>query len=496
MHGSWEIEVSGRGVMEHGSDARTEFEYDALTPRGRRKAAPARITREDTELKGGKRVRLQANARDIAKNFTIAAWAIRRHLDYVASFSFNPMTGDRGLDKELQLLMKIQSRPFNCDRGGRNSREKMFRLLESSRVQDGDMLMVRLRDGRTQLIESDLIGDPTGKDKVDTATYEWVDGVQIDYAGFPRQYGIFKRSAGGNSREFARTVPLANAHLYGFFERGAADQVRGVSPIVAALNQFRDVYEGIGYSLVKMKISQLFALALLRKPEAASLDHELPTEDAVDGTEADQGKSREFDLSGGPTLLDLDPDEDVKPIESAVPGTSFASFTDIVIMVALKSLDIPYSFYNERFTNYSGSRTAWLHYERGCDDKRADQIEARRRWTLWMMQRWMADGLWTPPSGKSIADINFDWIPRGMPWWKPSEEIVGDLKAIAGGLDNPQRVVHERDRGDVFDNIDSTLTVIKYARERGMEMLGEPFHLNFEAEFATGGPADGQPNVN
>jgi capsid protein len=488
--GQWTFEVNSRGVSERGADARTAFEYDALTPRGRRKSAPARITREDTELIGGKRVRLQANARDIAKNFAIAGWALRRHLDYVASFAFFPTTGDRALDKELQQLMEISSRPLACDRGGRLGREKMFRLLEASRGLDGDMLMVRMRDGRTQLIESDLIKNPT-KIEADK-NYEWVEGVQIDSGGWARQYSVHKRTSGGNSTEYSRTVPMSNAHLYGFFERGAADQVRGVSPFVSALNPFRDVYEGIDYSLVKWKINQMLALVITRSHEAPALDDELPVDGVeVTDAEADAGQSREFDLSGGPTVMDMDPGEGVAAVESGVPGPSFDQFMDLVIAVGLKSFDIPYSFYNERFTNYSGSRTAWLHYERSCEDKRADQVEARRRWTLWQMQRWIADGLWSPPSGKTIGDMRFQWVARGMPWWKPSEEIVGDLKAIAGGLDNPQRVCHQRDKGDVYDNIDKTIEVIKYARERGQAELGEVFNLNFEAAFATGGPADG-----
>lgn len=494
MH-SWQIDASGLGVMERPIEKAKQLEYDALEPKGRRRSAPARIQREDSELRGGKRVKLQSNARDIAKNFAVASWAVRRHLDYCASFAFHPMTTDRVLNKELSELMRIQSRPLNCDRGGRCSREKMFRLLELSRVLDGDMLMVRLKDRRTQLIESDLIKDPPKKEQRDNKAYEWVDGVQVDYAGFQRQYAVHGRSKGGNSTTFQRTVPIQNAHLYGFYDRTASDQVRGNSPFVTALNPFRDAYEGIDYTVIKFKISQLFAVALTRKSEAPALDHEMPVEGDEDAEAVDDGKSREFDLTNGPTVLDLDPNEDAKVVESAVPPNSLDTLWDIVIAVGLKSLDIPYSFYNERFTNYSGSRTAWLHYERACGDRRADQIEARRRWTLWMMQGWVYDGLWTPPSGMSIADIPFEWIPRGMPWWKPSEEIVGDLKAIAGGLSNPERVCHERDGGDVRDNIDATIDVIKYARDRGMEILAEPFLLNFEAQFATGGPADGNPEV-
>jgi capsid protein len=488
------FEVScGAGLGEPQVRPVGNFEYDALKPNGKRKSAPGRVIREDAELRGGKREKLQSNARDIAKNFSIAAWAIRRHLDYVARFSFNPITGDRGLNKDLAELMAVQSDPFHCDRGGRLSREKMFRLLEASRILDGDIGMIRMRDGRTQLIESDLIKDPPSQEQQKTETYEWVDGVQVDYAGFPRQYSVHGREKGGRTTKWQRTIPLTNFHLYGCFDRTASDQVRGVSPFVTALNPLRDIYEGLDYTMVKFKISQLFAIALKRAADAPALDDELPM-DGNETTEAETGKAREFNLSGGVSLLDLDPDESIEAIETAMPGVPFSSFMDIFVMIALKSLDIPYSFFNERFTNYSGSRTAWLHYDQACLDRRDDQVIARKRWTLWQYQHWIADDLLLMPSKRTIGDLRFEWVPRGMPWWKPSEEIVGDLKAIAGGLDNPQRVCHERARGDVFENIDKTIEVIKYAKEQGKLLLGEPLVLNFTADFGNS-PAEAPPQV-
>ena len=52
-----------------------------------------------------------------------------------------------------------------------------------------------------------------------------------------------------------------------------------------------------------------------------------------------------------------------------------------------------------------------------------------------------------------------------MPWWDPAKEIRGDLMAIGGGLDNPQRIVKERGRGDWYDNMDQIAKALKYARE-------------------------------
>jgi hypothetical protein len=43
-----------------------------------------------------------------------------------------------------------------------------------------------------------------------------------------------------------------------------------------------------------------------------------------------------------------------------------------MIQTALKGLDIPYSFFDEAHTNYSGARQALLQYEQSADVKRHD----------------------------------------------------------------------------------------------------------------------------
>ena len=456
--------------------------YDAIEPKGRRKAPPATIIREDAHLQGNRRRRLQANANDIARNFTIAAWMIRRHLDYVARFDFHSRTKDRGLDREIEDLMKVQSMAENCDRGGRITREKLFRMAEARRVLDGDTGFVMLQDGRLQGIEADLIRNPA---KID-GPYEWVDGTEADYAGKIRNFSIWGRSTGGIGAEFKRIVPAKNFMLYGFFERYASEQRRGVSPIAAALNPFRDVYEVIEYAVIKSKIAQLFALAMGRDTDAQPLSAAMPgaTGEVVDDETTDEDESeplpRTIDLTHGPTVLDLDVGEKVDVIESKNPSNELQNFSRLVMMIAFKALDIPYSFFDESHTNYSGSRGSWMHYERACLDKRDDQLEMRKRWTDFQLRRWVLNGQLKLPKRMTVDDIKTEWVPLGMPWWKPAEEIVGDLMAISSGLDSPLRVTKERGRGDVFDNIDDLLEVLKYAHERGMTEIGEPLRLNFD----------------
>ncbi|MGN6547725.1 MAG: phage portal protein [Aureliella sp.] len=464
--------------------------YDALNAKGHRRTPAALIQREDVELRGVKRLQLQASANDIVKNFSIAAWAIRRHLDYVARFQFQAIVPDSGLKEQIERLVEIQSRPSNFDRGGRCSREKGFRMAEARRVVDGDTGLMFLRNGSIQGIEADLIKNP--EKYTDDPGWEWVDGVEIDAGGWARNYAIWGRDKGGSSKVFRRIVPASNFMLYGFFERWASEQVRGVSPLVSALNPLRDVYENLDYALIRSKLAQLFAIAITRLPDSAALETEFPkaVDDPTtadneaasdsDGCGQNDPPPRVLDFSGGPTVFDMDPGEKIDVVESKTPSAELQNFSRLMVSIALKALDIPYSFFDEGHTNYSGARTAWLQYERACLDRRDDQVELRRRWTVFQLQRWILSGELRLPRSMSIGDIGFRWIPKGMPWWKPIEELTADLKAIGAGLSSPQEVCAKNDLGDPFEHIKATAEIIKFARDIGNDVLGEPMRLNFD----------------
>ena len=67
-----------------------------------------------------------------------------------------------------------------------------------------------------------------------------------------------------------------------------------------------------------------------------------------------------------------DPGDRAEFLESKSPSTEFQAFSQVMVSVALKALDIPYSFYAENFTNYSGARQALLQYEQSAKIKRMD----------------------------------------------------------------------------------------------------------------------------
>ncbi len=208
------------------------FGYDAVESKNRRQAPTGRLRSEDKELLAHQRRKLTSASRDIHRNFTIAGWAIRKHLDYVSTFSFQSRTGNPDLDTRIEALMDWWSRPANSDVAGRHSLPRLVRLAEERRTVDGDVFFLKLSDGRLQAIEGDRVQTPTSGLPQGVLPAEFVHGVRVDEAGKALGYAVCKRPVTGGDLAFERLVPAAFVVHHAFFDR--FDQVRGISPLAAA----------------------------------------------------------------------------------------------------------------------------------------------------------------------------------------------------------------------------------------------------------------------
>ena len=381
-------------------------------------------------------------ARDLYRNFSVAAWAIRKHLDYVSSFTFQAMTDDAGVNEELENLIAYYSRPQNCDAAGRHSLRRMIRLAEARRVIDGDMFFVKLNNGRLQAIEGDRVRDP-GANAVSDADY--VHGVKIGPGGRLQSIAIHKRRDQGGY-EFERDVPARNFLHLGYFD--AFDQIRGVSPLASAIAPFQDSLEIKDLTLAKAKVHSLFALAITR--EMSDMDDD----------DGDEETDYSIDFGKGPVQLDLDPGDKAEFLESKHPSTEFQSFMLTTLQAALKALDLPWSMFDESYANYSGARAAIQGYLMTVKSKREDLKEILNRITGWRLQKFIASGALQLPAGMTFNDLRWEWIPAGQPWWEPAKEVEGDIAAIDAGLRTRSEIRRER-YGD-----DWKAVVKKQAEER------------------------------
>jgi len=417
--------------------------YDAAETSNRRRSRRVILQSEDAALPADRRRKVVSSTRDLQRNFEVAAWAIRLHLNFVASHSFEAHTGDAAFDKVLETFVWRWGLPGHFDASGRHSLRRAMRLAEARRVVDGDIVLQRLRSGLVAPIEGDRIRDPLGPNRG-----EYTHGVRTAKNGRHLGYAVHKRTA-GNGFTFDREISAQHCEHFAYFDR--FDQTRGISPLAAAINRLRDTYECFDYALAKAKITQLFGLALYRADDEAVGD--VTTTD--DATGAEDKSAATVDFGKGPFQLDLDQDDKAEFLESKQPAAEFQNYTGLMISVALKALDIPMIYFDESRTNFSGARGAVILYEMACRDKQADVRELLDRLTYWRLLIGVLNGEITLPRGWTLDDVLWEWIPNGMAWINPAQEVNADIEAINAGLNSPQRVCKKRqiDFDDILDEL-------------------------------------------
>ncbi len=149
--------------------------YDAAGSNNKRRANPApHRNSADQVLDLSNRAKSLGAQRQVFRNFSIANWMVRCHVDYVADHRLFFRTPDRKWNKEAQQWFEAWFRPGRCDVAGIHPFERIIRIAEGRRVVDHDCGLMTLSNGWLQGIESDLIRQPE-----DTAALglKWEHGV-------------------------------------------------------------------------------------------------------------------------------------------------------------------------------------------------------------------------------------------------------------------------------------------------------------------------------
>lgn len=434
--------------------------YDAIDSRNRRRGAVSRVQHEDRILRQKDREKLAATTQDSQRNFELVAWMVRKHLDYVTRFSFQCKTGVDEVDDNVEAFMNSWGSRYRCHTQNTHGLRRMLRMAEARRIVDGDIGLIKVSRGRhygkIQVIEGDRIRDPQDPRQRESQT--WVNGVRISDDDTPTAYNVARRGEHG-SYESDREVRERDMILHAYWDATHRfDQCRGISPIAAALNRARDLYEGFDYTLAKIKVAAMFGLKITR---------ETSTDSYGDETETSAGKY-DVDFGRGPVKLELDPGDDAAFLESETPSTQTSEYLDKMTMLVCKSLDLPYSFYDEAHTNFYGSRGGLMQYIRSAKNKQEDCADVLNEVTAWRLG--LAVAYREVDIGRlDYRDIVWEWVPEGVPWWDPAKEVNGHLQSIGGGLNNPQAVCRMTGT-DYYDNIDQIAAAKKYAEERGVHV--------------------------
>jgi capsid protein len=411
--------------------------YAAATEKRHRRPISPAIRDEDNTTTPQERRKLTAVAESLRRNFEVPGWGLRLHLDYVTGANFQATGDSDEFNADLEAFIENWSKAENCDAAGRHSLPALARLWEAHRSLGGDAGVYKLKDGTIQLIEGDklrnppTVGDVTG---ASDGNARWVHGVKVNGRGGALAFAIHKRQRYGGY-EFDRTVPSSWMQLFAY--RTRYDQVRGISPLTAALDRFRDVYEGLDLNLQKAKNEAQHGLAVFRKYRAED------GSELLHDAEDEEARFR-LDPNKGVYTLDLLSGDKVQQILSSSPNSTFTDYTRFSLAIGLLAFDLPYAFFDSSEMNFSTMKTALTLYLKRCADKRRENRELRDHLTRWRVGMAVANGELKLPRKMRFSDIKWLWVPDGLPYFDKGREVPGDLAAVEAGFQTPGQVIEER----------------------------------------------------
>ena len=405
--------------------------YDAVEQTPTRRPLAYSVRSEDRELTMHERRTLISESREEQRNFALAGFALRKHLQFVSYYRFSAETPNKEFNRALERRVALWKDRKNCDAAKRSNFDELITLIESHRAVDGDVGILRRSDGRIQIIESDRIKNPREVGDLDT---DWIHGVKCSEEGEALLYQIWKRTPFGDM-EPERVVDASCFDLLAF--RNRRDQIRGVSLFAPALKTIAYLYDGIDYALAKLKLEQMIGLV-------TKLDDggNIAAVETTDPNKVDQQVRESF----GRDLfhLALKNDEDAHFMESNNPSANFQSFCELVTRLVFSALDLPYSFFDGSKTNFYGSKGEFEQYLDTVEKKQAPTISMLNEWVFdWLLPNWLTDPrdplfeYW--PDGWRIDDLRGDvgWRGSGLPSWRLFEYVKETQTAINAGLVDP-----------------------------------------------------------
>jgi capsid protein len=464
------------------------FGYKAADNNGNRKPGPKKTTHEDFQLPPKKAKKLVAEARDQIRNYAIVAWMVRKHLAYVSQFNFKIRTGNEDLNKRLMRHFANAQKKENFDIAKRHSMQRAMSLFEMAKVVEGDAALIKLKNGSIQLVESDLIATPESGLPETFAKRITDRGLILNRFGAVDRYCLCRWDDDGKKKLYERMLKPDNVIYDGYFTRAA--QTRGASPLTAALDQFKDLFESWEWTLLKIKVHALLGFAFYRDSEdtvtgLSGIEYEDPDED-VDGAE-NNATGYDIKLDGNLLNLDLEDNDKVDLLESKTPHSGATEFQEAIIRCALMALDVPYTMYNSHGGTFAMAKADRAEYEHSAKQKRASNLEAWESWRDWKLLQFIADdgelaAMVSAQFGNVVDDpyafLDFTdtikVVPGGMPWIDRKDEAESAGIEIGQGTNSRQRILKQRGE-DFFEIADELAEEESYLASRGVSIaVGMP----------------------
>jgi len=431
--------------------------YAGRDSKNRPPASSVYITGDQEFFGNVQRQKMWNQANDLFKNLSIMQFAIESHLDYITNYKFTARTLDKTFNATLEKFMATKSTKTVLDACRRLSIKELSRMFYMQKIVFGDSFCLKVKGGRLQLIDPQLIT------KYAEGVPETVDtnGVILNEAGAVDTYSLTFVDK-DNMRKFSRLLSWKNVIVDGQYPNPHAS--RGVSRLTTVLNEAQDLMDLQEYTLIKAKLQSIFGMAIFRDTNVMGA-HDFNYGSA---TNAVAQEPLNFKLQPG-LKLSLNKDDRVEFLESKTPNSTYEPFCKNLTRKILASLQIPYCMYDSEGSTYSANRVDYYKYKFSIEKDRESFYNTLDEMYDYILLTGVLAGDITLPSGMVIDDVDWNYIPLANFVLDQNVETQAMISKLQAGLMSPQAAMLELGNTDPFETV---VDQIAYAqalqREKGI----------------------------
>lgn len=435
---------------------------------------------------------IRARARDLERNSDIAQAVLHAFERNVVGkgYTLRSKTGDETLNKEIEKAWKRWCKARNCDVTGEQSFNQILRMAVDRKKVDGGLLFVyRYTEGgvvpfKLQIMEVDEL------DTSQTTPHQRGNRVVggIEYNQYRRPVGYWFRQYDIEGWQLTQPVYIEAKDVYFYKSKRRPSQLREISDMTHTITRIRDTNEFITAVSVKERIAACLAVFIKKAVPAGGFGRGgVRTEN---GTVDYEGKK----LTPGmiQSLGAGDEIQVVDPKGAASDATAMVK-TQQALIGAGQGLSYEAVSRDMAGATYSSARQNAIEDE----STYAEDVEMLTDFMSEVYENFVISGylsgLFNMPGfwDKKADYLDHTWVKAPKKWIDPSKESTANKTALQSGQKTYQDICAEQGK-DWKDAVDETAEVLKYAREKGVEMGGVIFGNGTTAAQQNTGSEPGQ----
>ena len=421
---------------------------------------------------------IRARARDLERNSDMANSVIGAYRRNVVGhgYTLRARTNSETLNKQIQEAWAEWCKRKNCDITETQSFNQMLRMAVRRKKVDGGILFKKCYTSggflpfKLQALEVDELD--TGRAVPRNSKHRVVGGIEFNQHNKPVGYWIHQYGIDGFGQIEPIYVPAKDIIFY--FAKDRPSQVREMSDLAQTITRIRDANEFMTAVSVKERIAACLAVFVKKI---------IPTTGNFGRGAGFSGNVLNQDYSGKkitPGMIkELNAGDEIQVVNPAGQATDAASYIKLQqrLIGAGQGLSYEATSRDMSQSNYSSARQGIIEDGQTYieDIELLKEVVMDEVYETFIISG-VLSGLFQMPGfwEDKRKYLKHEWVATPKPWIDPVKEATATKIALQTGQKTYQQIAAENGK-DWKEQIDETVTVLEYARNKGIEMGGVIF---------------------